>query len=388
MAGNVPEEVVDVLGELAKVTDATQFLSGVQRNPELVFEAVKTLAEQSVGDGTAASQLESSYKKLIEKERELLAASNNLEAARRDVETLRKSSENNNVFEKLTNVLENLQFQSLRSANVREGSIFNGDKKFFPTWREGILLKLRSNADHYPTEQSKMAFVYSMLDTNCQAHLHGSIKDGILKFESLESMMNELTVLFDDPNRIRDAIARLHSNFQKNKSFSSWIAEIRRDAAIAGYENSRELRNIVFLNINLELQQALIFERDIYSLEFNEAVSRLQDIDNRIQTFTRNIARLRPQGKNNMMSKNMQPTSIPLTTTQGGDAMDLSTASVGPRAPLSDDEKNRRRELGLCFYCGKKGHRVERCFLKNSNFNTSDKSEEALGKIGVRVPEN
>lgn len=109
-----------------------------------------------------------------------------------------------------------------------------------------------------------MAFVYSMLDTDCQAHLHGSIKNGILNFDSLESMMNELTVSFDDPNRIRDAIARLHSNFLQNKSFSSLMAEIRRDAAIAGYENSRELRNIVFLYINLELQQALIFERDIY----------------------------------------------------------------------------------------------------------------------------
>ncbi|POS82494.1 hypothetical protein EPUL_006621 [Erysiphe pulchra] len=387
MAGNVPEEVVDVLGELAKVTDATQFLSGVQRNPELVFEAVKTLADQSIGDGTAASQLESSYKKLIEKEKELLTASNNLEAARKDIEALKKSSENN-VFEKLTNVLENLQFQSLRSAKVKEGSIFNGDKTFFPTWKEGILLKLRSNADHYPTEQSKMAFVYSMLNTDCQAHLHGSIKNGILNFDSLESMMIELTVLFDDPNRIRDAIARLHSNFQKNKSFSSWIAEIRRDAAIAGYENSRELRNIVFLNINLELQQALIFERDIYSLEFNDAIARLQDIDNRIQTFSRNMARLRSQSNNNIMPKNMQLPSRPLTTTQGGDAMDLSAASVGPRTPLSDDEKNRRRQLGLCFYCGKKGHRVERCFLKLSNFNKSDNSEEALGKMEVRVQEN
>ncbi|KAI6247624.1 hypothetical protein HI914_04159 [Erysiphe necator] len=46
------EEVVDVLDELAKITSASQFLNGVQNNPELVFEAVKTLAEQSIGEGT------------------------------------------------------------------------------------------------------------------------------------------------------------------------------------------------------------------------------------------------------------------------------------------------------------------------------------------------
>lgn len=57
------EEVVDILGDLAQVTNATQFLRGVQKNPELVFEAVKMLAQQSIGEGTAASQLENAYKR-------------------------------------------------------------------------------------------------------------------------------------------------------------------------------------------------------------------------------------------------------------------------------------------------------------------------------------
>lgn len=189
-------------------------------------------------------------------------------------------------------------------------------------------MKLKSNADHFPTEQSRMAFVYSMLDQNCQSHLHGFIKDGVIHFESFDKMMNELTILFDDPNRVRDATARLYANSQRNKPFSSWIAEIRRDAAIAGYESSRELRNIVFLNLNLELQQALIYERDIYSLEFNEAVACLQDIDNRLQTFSRNMARYKTRGNQGTFSRNIPSPSLPLTTTQGGDAMDLSAVSL------------------------------------------------------------
>ena len=52
------EEVADVLGDLAKVEDVKHFLYGVQKDPELVFRAVKTLAEQCVGSGTAASQLQ------------------------------------------------------------------------------------------------------------------------------------------------------------------------------------------------------------------------------------------------------------------------------------------------------------------------------------------
>ena len=123
--------------------------------------------------------------------------------------------------------------QSQKSAKIREGSIFNGNKKLFPAWKEGIYLKLKAYTDHFPSEQSKMAYVYSMMDQDSQSHLHGSIREGVINFESLESMMNQLTILFDNPNRVRDGLARLHSNQQKNKAFSSWIAEIRRDAAIA-----------------------------------------------------------------------------------------------------------------------------------------------------------
>lgn len=382
------EEVIDVLGDLAKVTNATQFLNGVQKNPELVFEAVKTLAQQSVGEGTAASQLEKAYKEILEKEQQLLDSAKELEDAKKGLKNLENSSETNIVLGKLADVLGRLQLPGQKSAPIHSGAVFNGDKKLFPTWKEGILLKLRSNIDHFPTDQSKMAFVYSMLDQDCQSHLHGYIKDGVINFGSLDIMMNELTILFDDPNRVRDAIARLHANNQRNKPFSAWIAEIRRDAAIAGYENTRELRNIVFLNLSLELQQALIYERDIYALDFNEAISRLQDIDNRIQTFSRNLARHNTRANQSSWPKNLQSLSTPLTTTQGGDAMDLSAVSSQHRGPLSDEEKDRRRQLNLCYYCGKKGHRVMNCTAKTSHQNSNNKLNDILDENVVKESGN
>ncbi|POS86565.1 hypothetical protein EPUL_002924, partial [Erysiphe pulchra] len=298
--------------------------------------------KQSVGEGTAASQLEKAYKNILEKEKQLLLSSKELEDAKEGLKELEKSSGTTTVLGKLADVLDRLQIPNHKSAIIHSGGVFNGDKILIPIWKEGILLKLKSNADHFPTEQSRMAFVYSMLDQDCQSHLHRFIKGGVIHFESFDKMMNKLTILFDDPNRVRDATARLHANNQRNKPFSSWIAEIRRDASIAGYESSRELRNIVFLNLNLELQQALIYERDIYSLEFNEAVARLQDIDNRLQTFSRNMARYKTRGNQGIFSRNIPSPSLPLTTTQGGDAMDLSAVSPKPRGPLSDEEKDRR----------------------------------------------
>lgn len=364
MASVPSEKVADILGELAKVEDVSHFIFGVQKDPESVFKAVKTLAEQSVGNGTAASQLQNAYQRIAEKEKQLLITSNELRNARESLNNLSSSSESSKTLDKLVEVLGRLQPQTNKSAKIREGFIFNGSKKLFPTWKEGIFLKLKTNADHFPSEQSKMAFVYSMLDQDCQSHLHGSIKDGVLNFESLESMINQLTILFDDPNRVRDAIARLHSNQQRNKPFSSWIAEIRRDAAIAGYENSDKLRDIVFLNLSLELEQALIHERDIYTLDFNSAVARIQDLYNRIQSFSQKLASFKARGKRNEVTGNIYFQAKELTTTEGGDAMDLSAVKSQPRGSLSNEEKDRRRRLGLCYYCGNGKHRAINCGLK------------------------
>ncbi|KAI0998628.1 hypothetical protein K3495_g9567, partial [Podosphaera aphanis] len=172
--------------------------------------------------------------------------------------------------------------------------------------------------------------------------------------------MNQLTILFDDPNRVRDAVARLHRNKQKNKAFSSWIAEIRRDAAIAGYENTQALTDIVFLNINLELQRALINEKDIDMLKFDEAVARLQDIDKRQRRFAESAANYRAR---KFLPQQISPnSSTQLTTTQGGDAMDLSASNVLPRGPLSQEKKKCRRKLGLWLTFGYK--RLERVFMR------------------------
>ncbi|RKF64462.1 hypothetical protein OnM2_018091 [Erysiphe neolycopersici] len=126
------EEVIDVFGDLAKVTNATQFLNGMQNIPELVFEAVKTLVQQSVGEGTAASQLEKAYKKIFEKEQQLLDSEKEIEDAKKGLKNLENSSETNVVLGKLADVSERLQLPSQKSAPIHSGAVFSGDKKLIP----------------------------------------------------------------------------------------------------------------------------------------------------------------------------------------------------------------------------------------------------------------
>lgn len=175
--------------------------------------------------------------------------------------------------------------------------------------------------------------------------------------------------LFDDPNRVRDAKAPLFANHQRNKPFSSWISEIRRDAAIAGYgKYLNPLRNLIFLNLSFELKQAIFYEKNLDKLDLDSAIACSQDIDNKQGPLAASVAKSRYRGLNSVgFNLGIQSQNSPLTITQGGDAMDISSVNVRPHGPLSQEEKNRRRNLGLYMYCGGSGHVIWNCPLKTSS---------------------
>lgn len=69
---------------------------------------------------------------------------------------------------------------------------------------------------------------------------------------------------------------------------------------------------------------------------------------------------------------------------QATEPMDLSQATR-----LSQEERTRRKEANLCFYCGKAGHQMQQCFrakkvkqgtLYNADAETPDQVEFELGK--------
>ena len=50
-------------------------------------------------------------------------------------------------------------------------------------------------------------------------------------------------------------------------------------------------------------------------------------------------------------------------TSAGGDAMEID--AVQRRGPLTPDEKAHRMKNNLCLYCGKEGHKINECSLRN-----------------------
>ncbi|KAI6248472.1 hypothetical protein HI914_03744 [Erysiphe necator] len=115
-----------VLGDLAKVINAIQFLNRVQSNPELVFQTVKTLAQQ----------INIPIKKPLEKEQHLLLSSKELQAAKETLKEIDKPSGTTAVLGNLVDFLHRLQILNQKSATIRSSSVFDRDKNCFPSAKE------------------------------------------------------------------------------------------------------------------------------------------------------------------------------------------------------------------------------------------------------------
>lgn len=374
MTSPLNQDLEDFLKQLRSVSDATQLAQGFNSQPQLMLEAFKILTQNYEISSERENELHNVNRRV--RELEQAASSGNQ----------RRQSSTNELLLKLTEALALRPQPATKSPLIPDSPLFTGNKQDFLTWKSSVLLKLNVNADHFPNEQSKMAYIYSRLNAQSQSHLQSWLLNGELKFPSVEQMLKLLETLFDDPNRARDAAVRLHSNYQRNQSFVTWIAEIRRDAAIAGYDpESLALRNLILFNMSIELKRAIIYERDIDQLSINETVSRLQDIDNRQRALSSLVSR---NSNTNSVRPHVLPRpSIPIIT-QNNDAMDLSATSSQRKGPLTQEEKDRRRKLGLCLYCGEKGHLIKNCSIRPqqivrlSEINEEESNEES-GKAGA-----
>ena len=339
---NETPEIENLLKELSSISSVNQFATGVNNRPQLMFDAFQLFCQSHEALKIKNTELNSAHQRVHELE-----------------DQASKTRENGSTNQILSSLANALRGQSpARTMLIKDGEVFNGHKNSFYPWRESILLKLNSNADHFPDEQSKLVYIYSQMNLISKTHVQTWVKDGVLLFESVAKMMSVLDTIFGDPNRSRDAVNRLHANFQRNKPFSNWVVEIRRDAAIAGYDpSSQHLRDLVFYNMSIELKKALVHERDIDDLEFDLAISRLENIDNR-QRAVANLVSKSIDRRGQFFRSPSYPTH---NITPNNDAMDLSSAEPQRRGPLTKEEKDRRRRLGLCIYCAEKGHLLRSC---------------------------
>ncbi len=229
-------------------------------------------------------------------------------------------------------------------------AVYSGEPLLCRSFLATCSLHITLQPSSFPTEDSKVAFVITLLTG--RAALWGTTvwEQKHHCCSSFQSFSEELKKVFDRAASGREAARELAELRQGNRSVTDYSIEFRTLAAECkwNYEAQWDM-------FRHGLADRIINE--IYTQELPTSLDGLIDLAIRVD------ARLQRRGQ--------QALQMPVVNTEDrfssmgtvGHVFDSEPMQVG-RAHLSREEKERRRNQGLCLYCGAAGHIAAQCPVK------------------------
>lgn len=157
----------------------------------------------------------------------------------------------------------------------------------------------------------------------------------------------------------------------KGKPFQNFIAQFSTLVQKSG-KTERQKVEALKLKVSDELQKATATQINTPGAEaFEEWCSFYQKLYNNQRDYEHLQRRKQDHGyqPRNLLSLPQRATATPVPApVPDGDPMILDAAR-GQRELGRAQERQRRRELNLCFYCGSPGHQVDGCSEKAANDN-------------------
>ncbi len=150
--------------------------------------------------------------------------------------------------------------------------------------------------------------------------------------------------MFEYPAGGKDVSTQIMSITQGNRTAAEYAIEFRTLAAQSGW-NDVSLKAMFHRSLNTELQTELACKGEDSS--FAEFVTLAIKIDNLMRQAPKH------KGSRGNQSNSRIPISVKAHTHD--EPMQVSVSH------LSEEERERRRQHQLCFYCGESGHRSLGC---------------------------
>ena len=291
---------------------------------------------------------------------------------------------------------------SQRSPKAPEPPEFTGDDKSLT--RSFIFQarnKVTANRDHFTltteteTQLSMVAYIFSRFRGTASKRALALVSNN--QFVTADNFFEWIERAFGDPDPVATAQAKIRECKQKNRPFQEYLAEFSMYINDTGYNETAQ-KTAFYDGLSTEIKQYLVTVpwRNMDLVVFQEECGRLENAYKSIPTYTP-----RNKGTTNTQ-RNSTPNATASASTSnhnhshspaaGGDPMDLSANRVR-RGPLTEAEKQHRRESGLCLYCGEPGHLARNCprkpTLRSVSFgNTPPASSQPAPAPGTPAPAN
>ena len=249
---------------------------------------------------------------------------------------------------------------------------FSGDRKSFDGFLGQAKFHLACNSYYYSDATERVALLVSLLDGPARTWLNPywvTDPSGILKDD--KKFVEELTKRFGDPHKTTTAGISLKSLKQGGRSVMSYASEFMEITQCLNF-NDAALRYLFREGLNDQVKDDLAGISTVPA-SLDELVKLADSVDTR--RYERRIERRNAdQTPKHQQLKTFTPRNqAPLQVANNSRPvpMEIGSVSVSPtKTPnnrLSPEEKDRRRRLNLCFYCGESGHKSLNCSNKKSS---------------------
>ena len=249
-----------------------------------------------------------------------------------------------------------------KSEKIPDPPLFSdGTKPQFPDWLSAMRTKLRANADRYPTEELKMAYIQSRVTGEAADHLRPLLdeEDPMLQAMTAHELFEKLKSIYLDPNRYEQAADDFSRLWMKDiNEFQAFHTRFLRLALDSKVPTDRYK-----FEMNRRLHSRL---RELVIAEYNSSNSFTSFV-NVCSTTAHQLKVIQSSNNRRKQRQNNGSASSP----------DKSSGSGQPReaAPKSD-------EIRACFKCQKVGH-LARWYPNSSS--TSGGKCEGRGSPGEKV---
>lgn len=206
-------------------------------------------------------------------------------------------------------------------------------------------------------DRAKVGFVMSLLkDTALDWASPYMERDDPVMY-SWDAFEKAFQAMFDDPHRSRTAAMRLSSIAQGSRSVVSYAAEFRRTALDTSFDDTA-LCHLFREGLADTILDELV-HHPAKDNSLTEFIAQCTLLDTRL--MERKAERHRRNHLRRAMPLAQQPPAGDPMVIDGAPILPAGPPNRGPRGPLPEAERQRRRDNGLCMYCGDAGHMINEC---------------------------
>ena len=273
-------------------------------------------------------------------------------------------AELNQKIEQLSAANEQLSQNQVTQNQVKEAKItlpdkFDGSRATYRGFVNQLKLVFLMAPNRYATDAVKIATVGSLLKGDALAWYNPFIEWPDKHKAALASWKEFLTVMnsaFSDPDLEAVAEAKIRNLKQGRGAASAYVSRFKQIASDLSW-NDAALISQFRAGLSEAVKDMLVYQDPLPTglEEFHNLAIRL---DNRIFERDQDKRRAGPKLSNPLPSNTPSPT-VPVP-------MDIDAVTSRRRGPLSQEERARRFEQGLCMYCGQPGHRAYNCVNRRS----------------------